>query len=68
MADIDELLEFDFEGKLQHWTSFREALARLASDHNGDRAELVTLASPVGNDWGIDSLPEQVYGHDPPAL
>ena len=45
MADIDELLEFDFEGKLQHWTSFREALARLASDHNGVRAELVTLAS-----------------------
>ena len=45
MADIDELLEFDFEGKLQRRTSFREALARLASDHSGVRAELVTLAS-----------------------
>jgi hypothetical protein len=45
MADIDGLLEFDFEGKLQRRTSFREALSRLASDHNGVRAELVTLAS-----------------------
>jgi len=44
MADIDELLEFDFDGKLQRRTSFREALARLAREHGGVRADLVKLA------------------------
>jgi hypothetical protein len=44
IADTDELLEFDFEGKQQRRTSFREALSRLARDHGGVRGEMVTLA------------------------
>jgi hypothetical protein len=56
MADIDGLLEFDFEGKQQRRTSFREALARLARDHGGVRADLLRMA----NDGRDASLLAQV--------
>jgi hypothetical protein len=45
MADIDELLEFDLEGKLQRRWSLEKALTRLARDHGGVRADVVNLAA-----------------------
>ena len=44
MADSGELFEFDLDGKLQNRTSLHESLARLARDHQGARADIVTLA------------------------
>jgi hypothetical protein len=45
LADAEELFEFDFNGQLQRRASLRESLARLARDHGGVRAEVVTLVS-----------------------
>src|SRR6266571_2880216 len=55
MADSDELFEFDLDGKLQRRTSLHEPLARLARDHHGARAEIVTLA---GNPRAVSEIAE----------
>jgi hypothetical protein len=45
IAKLQELFQFDVEGKLQRRVSLEAALTRLARDHGGERAQIVKLAT-----------------------
>ena len=45
MAKLQELFQFDLEGKLQRRVPLQEALTQLARDHGGERAQILTLAT-----------------------